>query len=192
MPGPTYDQAVAALTERLSGPALRHSLATGEEAARLAVLYGVDPETARLAGVLHDWAREESAEELLRRASEAGVEISEVDRCVPYLLHGPVGALQVQETFPGISENAVHAIARHTMGSRSMTPLDLVVYLADMLEPGRCYPEVDDLRALVGVASLRDLFGEAYAASIRHLVGRRKRIHPATVEAWNAIVAGEC
>ena len=39
-----------------------------------------------------------------------------------------------------------------------MTPLDMVVYLADMIEPNRDYPGVQDLRDAVGAVSLSELF----------------------------------
>ena len=58
-----------------------------ETAARLASAYGADVEQARIAGVLHDWDRERGPEGLLAAAREAGVEISDIDERVPYLLH---------------------------------------------------------------------------------------------------------
>ncbi len=186
-----YERAAALLEQRLRASALRHSLATAEQAAHLATVYGVDPELARLAGLLHDWSREEGDERLTQAAQDSGVELTEVDRVVPYLLHGQVGAAAAAKALPDLPGEVAHAISLHTMGARVMTDLDMVVYLADILEPGRRHPGLDELRELVGVVPLRELYAEAYAASIRHLVSSRKYIHPTTVEAWNAIVAGE-
>lgn len=190
MPAATYERALEVLKTRLSPTALRHSVETGDEAARLAQAYGVDPDAARIAGLLHDWCREEGDEELTQQAYECGATLTDVDRCVPYLLHGTVGAEGVRTAFPDLPDEIAVAIARHTMGAQNMSPLDMVVYLADVLEPGRRFTGLDELRALVGVVTLEELYAEAYARSICSLVANRKYLHPSTVEAWNAIVAG--
>jgi HD superfamily phosphohydrolase YqeK len=79
-------------------------------------------------------------------------------------------------------------VQRHTFGAAAMTDLDRVVYLADALEPGRQTRSADELRGHVSHITLGELYERAYAASLEHLVRRRRRIHPATVEAWNSIV----
>ena len=50
----TYEQCECEVRQRLSEKRFYHSQCVAEEAARLAVLYGADPEKARLAGLLHD------------------------------------------------------------------------------------------------------------------------------------------
>ena len=110
---------------------------------------------------------------------------------MPYLLHARTGAAAVAEAFPGISPAVVQAVARHTVGALDMTPLDEVVYLADMMEPARDFPGVEELRAAVGVVSLPELFSLGYQLSLAHLVRRRKRIHPETLDVWNALVVEE-
>ena len=72
-----------------------------------------------------------------------------------------------------------------------MSDLDMVVYLADMIEPDRGFPGVDDLREAVGTVPLPDLFALGYQHSVSHLVSARRRIHPATVAVWNTLVAGD-
>jgi len=85
----------------------------------------------------------------------------------------------------------VDAVARHTVGSAQMTALDKVVYIADMIEPGRDYEGVDELRKIAATAPLDELFVSAYQQSVAHLVRSRKRIHPQTVAVWNALIAGD-
>lgn len=189
MTTPAYTDALAAVTERLCADALAHSKSTAETAARIAETYCVNGEHARLAGLLHDWARENGGDALLAEARSLGIVVTEVDEAVPYLLHARIGAEGVRAAFPGIPEEIAGAIERHTVGGANMSPLDKVVYVADMLEPGRCFHGVDDLRDLIGVATLDELFAEAYVISMHHLVRGRKRIHPATIDAWNAIIA---
>ncbi len=55
-----FDAIERALAARLSDAAFAHSVRTAETAENLAAVYGVDPELARVAGLLHDWDREAS------------------------------------------------------------------------------------------------------------------------------------
>lgn len=185
----SYDQAHAHLKPRLSSVALGHSERVAATAAHVASLYGYDPEAARVAGLLHDWHRETPAEELVARARRLGIDVTEVDEAVPYLLHGPVAQADLELEMPELGEDVLVAIGAHTYGMPDMTPLAMIVYIADVIEPARHQDGVDSLRSSVGVRPIEDLFAEAYAASLRHLIDRRKRIHPQTVTTWNDIVA---
>jgi len=185
-----YLQAHDAVAARLSAEALAHSERVAEEAARIAGFYGMDPELARIAGVLHDWSREDDAETLVRCALESGIPVTEVECEVPYLLHGPVGAAEIARELPGVPEAVVRAVARHTCGDDHFDSLGMVLYIADSAEPERRHPAAADLRELAGAIPLEDLFSRAYAASVEHLVKLRLRIHPSTVATWNRYVAG--
>ena len=180
-------EAQEAIARRLGAVAAQHSEAVATTAALLAERYDVDIESARLAGLLHDWAREDGDSKLLQDAIQAGMDVDSVDEAVPYLLHARIGAASLREEFPGISEDVVLAVARHTLGDVEMTDLDRVVYVADMIEPGRTYKGVEKLRAAVGEVSLAELFARAYARSLKHVIRKRKRLHPAAVEVWNTI-----
>jgi len=187
----TYDDALSALEARLGHKAAKHCKRVAATAAELAAAYGVDVESARLAGLLHDWDRETPPETLLAAAARDGVEVSDADAANPHLLHARTGAVAVREAFPGLPAEVTQAIARHTLGAADMTPLDMVVYLADMLEPHRDFEGVRELRDAVGKVSLPELFTLGYQRSVRYLVEARKRIHPDTVAVWNALVAGD-
>ena len=187
----TYEVADTALAARLSPTALAHSRNVARTAAELAARYGVDTELARLSGLLHDWDREKPREELVSSAVDAGLEITPADAAVPYLLHARTGACALREAFPELPQAVVDAVAHHTVGSAEMSDLDKVVYVADMIEPGRAYEGVEELRAIAATCSLEELFVSAYQASVAYLVRSRKRIHPQTVAVWNALVAGD-
>lgn len=177
-----------ALAQRLTADGYAHSVAVAETAAYIAAAYGVDPESAYLAGLLHDWARDDAPETLLTEAVRLAVEVTPVDRAVPYLLHAHTGAAGVSERFAWLDHAVITAIARHTYGSAEMSDLDMVVYLADALEPNRASAFADELRSLVGSVELAELYERAYAHSLELLVRQRRRLHPRTVDAWNAIV----
>jgi len=186
-----YDEALAAVEARLGAKAAAHSRRVADVAASLAALYDVDPSSARIAGVLHDWDRERNAGELLREAEATGMTLSEAELAHPHLLHARTGAAGLRGALPGVPDEVVAAVSHHTVGALDMTPLDMVVYLADMIEPHRDFEGVRELRDAVGKVSLSELFMLGYQRSVRYLVDARKRIHPDTVAVWNALVAGD-
>ena len=187
----SYETALAALSDRLSARAVEHSVHVAETAGALAVTYGVDAQAANLAGLLHDWDRELGDEQLLVAADAAGIELTETDRAVPYLLHARTGAMSVGEVLPELEPEVLHAIEAHTVGAGEMSDLDKVVYVADMIAPGRDFPGVEELRGLVGEGTLHELYLRCYQLTLHHLVERERPLHPHTVAAWNALVAGD-
>ena len=101
---PTYDGRPrgAAAPARRQGPrALRGGGRVGRRASPRSTASIRD--VARLAGLLHDWCKEAGRDELLAAAQRLGIEITTVDRVRPSLLHGPVGAAELAESFPGLS-----------------------------------------------------------------------------------------
>ncbi len=186
-PSVSYGQAEEALRARLSPDALAHSHRVAHAARELADVYGVDAEDAAVAGLLHDWDRDLSSGDLLVQAEALGVPVAEVDRAVPYLLHAKTGAASAALALPGLEARIVRAIARHTVGDAEMTDLDRVVYVADMLEPGRKHAPLDGIREDVGRLSLDELFYVAYRASVHYLIEEGKLIHPDTVVVWNSL-----
>ncbi|MDP2234494.1 MAG: bis(5'-nucleosyl)-tetraphosphatase (symmetrical) YqeK [Actinomycetota bacterium] len=187
----TRESALEALTGRVSPRSADHCRAVAKAAEELARRHGVDPDEAWLAGLLHDWARDESPDELFAQAARLGLEMAPIDHDVPYLLHARVGRAQLSSAMTDLSPAVLDAIERHTVGSPEMTDLDMCVYVADMIEPARRFDGVDALREAAATLSLFDLYARAYAASLAHLLTARKYIHPASLQAWNAIVAEE-
>ncbi|MBF4509555.1 MAG: bis(5'-nucleosyl)-tetraphosphatase (symmetrical) YqeK [Aeromicrobium sp.] len=183
------DTVLRALRERLSPSAVSHCERVSATAAGLAESYGADTQSARLAGLLHDWHRETPGEELLKRARRLGLEITEVDELVPYLLHGPVAAEEIDDVVPGVDPAVRDAVAAHTYGAPAMSDLAKIVYIADMIEPARHHDHADALRQAAGPVDLDELFARAYTASVAHLIRARRPLHPVTVAVYNRYVA---
>ena len=85
-------------------------------------------------------------------------------------------------------EEIARAVALHTVGGAAMTPLDQIIYFADMIEPGRSYPEVSALRALAETGTLPEIMLEVLSQSILYVVGKGHLVHPDTVTARNEIL----
>ena len=159
-----------------------HTLRVARMAAALARAHGLDPERARLAGLLHDLARLWSDERLLQACAERGMAVDAFERANPVVLHARLGAEIARETFGVTDEAVLSAIRKHTVADGAMTPLDAVLYLADGLEPGRTFSDRAELAALAE----RDLEGAmraVLASSLTYLRGRGLSPAPQTLAA---------
>jgi predicted HD superfamily hydrolase involved in NAD metabolism len=161
------------LSGRLSPARFAHVCRVADTSERLARRHGVDPDRARLAGLYHDWAREMPAAELLGWAERLHLPSA----VAPAVLHGPVAARLLPD-LPGLDATVRQAIDRHTTGAPGMSQLDMVLFVADLIEPGRRFDGVEAIRALAET----DLEGATLAAldaTLSDLIRRGRPRHPA-------------
>lgn len=184
----TYQECDALLATRLRPERYAHSVGVAETSAVLAARFGVDVPQARLAGLLHDCAREFPSEQVLSQCLLRGMAPLPIERAMPFLLHAPLGAHIARERY-GVSDAAVlRAIALHTVGGENMAALDKIIYFADMVEPAREYPEVERLRGLARTAPLDEMFLAGLDESIVFVVRKGHMLHPQTIAARNEIL----
>ena len=183
-----YEAMKRELASRLKRSRYEHSLGVADTAAFLARRFGEDEARARLAGLLHDCAREFPNEAMRAEADARGIEYGEVERAMPLLLHAPLGASVAREKYGVEDEDVLRAIARHTVGGASMTALDKIIYFADMIEPTRDYPDVGELRRLAREASLNEMTLAGLTRSVAFVLEKGHLIHPDTVFARNELL----
>ena len=159
-------------------------------ARELAPPHGLDPELAALGMQAHDVARAIPGPELLSLADSLNLAIDPVRLHVPLLLHGPVGA-ELLRREDGLDDDSLYqAIYWHTTGHSSLDQLGKLVFLADKLDPQKLprYPYQPHLREL----ALNDLDAalvEFFTREMVSLAGRGELIHPAMLEARNALLS---
>ena len=191
MAGMNYEEMKAELQKRLKPGRFRHSLGVADTAVYLARRFGVDEEKARVAGLLHDCAREFPNDALIEEAARRGIAVEPLERSMPLLLHAYIGAERVKEIYGVEDAEICQAIYRHTVGGGNMTPLDKIIWYADMIEPNRDYPEVEHLRRLAREASLDEMVLVGLSESIVFVVRKGHLVHPATVQARNEILLAQ-
>jgi HD superfamily phosphohydrolase YqeK len=120
---------------RMSPKRFRHTEQVVALAAKMAVLHGADPEKARIAALFHDCCKDEEAPG-------------------NNLTHAGKAADLMQSEFGIEDADILNAVRYHTTGRAHMSKLELIVFLADTLEPSRKYAGIDALRAL----ALKDLY----------------------------------
>lgn len=167
---------------------LAHSLSVSKTAEKLALLYGVDPYLARVAGILHDWDKVVPNDELVRRAEERGIDLGvDIGLVIP-LLHGILAEKELPELYPELPEEVFRAIGRHTTGAADMSPLDEVLFVADGIEPLRKEtPGIRESRDLVGKVSLDDLFWNSFCGGMCFVVETRRYLYPGTLAIYNEL-----
>ena len=162
-----------------------------EEIAReLALPHGIEQERAALGMLAHDVARAMGDDELLRRAVELGLPIGTVEREVPILLHGPVGA-ELLSREDGLADPALHgAVYWHTTGHPTLDVLGKVVFLADKLDPQKVnmYPYQPLLKQLA-LEDLDRAMLEFLTRETISLASRGLLVHPMVVETRNHLLA---
>ena len=168
---------------------LAHSLYVAETAENLALVYGVDPYLARVAGLLHDWDKALTHDEIIEQARELGIDMGVDLALVQPLLHGIVAARELPERYPDLPASVFEAIDRHTTGAADMTPLDMVVFVADGIEPlRRGTIGIEETRSLVGKASLDDVYWSAFVGGIIYVVDGGRYLYPGTLDIYNELV----
>lgn len=186
-----FNMCRAELEKRVSPKRLQHSLGVSEACVTLAKCYGVPVKKARLAGLLHDWDKGYDDEGARARVYELHM-ADEVDPAViqkmPQVLHGFTAAKALGIEYPQIPADVLQAISRHTTAAVDMSPLDMVLYVADAIEPNRQFGRLDELRESVGKVSLEQLYFETYDYWVFLLLERRRPLHPDTIRIWNCNV----
>ena len=165
----------------LKAKRVRHVLGTEEEAVRLAKMYGVDEEDARVAALLHDCTKKLDMKEQLALCELFHLELDELEKVTLKLLHAKTGAAVARDLF-GVKEEVYEAILWHTTGKADMTPLQKVIYLADYIEPNRKFPGVDTLRETV-YRSMDAGLMMGLSMTIEEMNGYGTPIHTKTMEA---------
>lgn len=114
-----------------------HTLGVMYTCSALAMRYSYDLEKAMLAGLLHDCAKCMPNAKKLKMAEKHQLEISNLERKNPFMLHAKLGAFLAKKKYDIEDPEILDAIRWHTTGRPDMTLLDKIVYVSDYIEPKR-------------------------------------------------------
>lgn len=179
----TVKEMEAALRPLMGEKRYRHSLAVEKEAVRLAGHYGVDPQKAAIAGILHDCRKEMPFEDALQTVRQSDIITEIIFEDQPGIIHGFSASLTLGE-FGVDDPDIINAVRYHTVARGGMSPLEMLIYLADLTAEGRDYPDVEEMRR-VAMLSLEDGMRYALRFTMRKLIGLGKPICRETWEAYN-------
>ncbi len=176
------------MKEMLDDELYRHCLYTAEAAVCLAEHYGVDKEKAYLAGMVHDYGKRYTKNELLKKARALGLSLDEITRRQEKLLHAPVGAALLEDELKIKDKEILKAVAYHTTGRCGMSLFEKVVYLADKIEKSREFEGIEEVRRIASIDLDQALLAVVDEA-ICSVLDRRLLLHPRSVTFRNSLLA---
>ncbi|MEI6101980.1 MAG: bis(5'-nucleosyl)-tetraphosphatase (symmetrical) YqeK [Eubacteriales bacterium] len=171
------DQILDLLSQVLSEDKFTHCLAVEKTAIELARNYQTDEGKAGLAGLLHDVTK---CMDNVSLAKEYGLK----NYTSKKTLHAYTGAIYIERN--GITKDidVINAVKYHTTGREAMSMLEKIIYLADLIEPGREYQALDKIRPVC----YQDIDGAMLLSlkmSIKLIIKRSTPIDLNTVFAYN-------
>lgn len=179
-----YEKYKEILKKMLSPKRFNHSVNVAAVAEDLAKHYGLDPEKAKIAGLLHDICKEmpdEENEKLIPKDVKKRI-------CSPKILHGPAAGEYIKNKFKITDEEVLNAVKYHTVGRKSMSTFEKIISIADYTSPERKWGDVSKTRELaykdLDLAMLKKVSTEIVAC-----VQKGLQVSPDTAEAYNYLIS---
>ena len=160
---------------------VKHVLGCRDTAAELARIWGADEVDAARAGLLHDITKALDGPLQLTLCHEYGKVLDEFSENNPKTLHALTGSLVAERIF-GENEAVVSAIAHHTTGKADMNLLEMIIYVADYMEPNRDFPGVEKLRQLA-YSDIQAALKLGLEMTLEHLNRQGNEVSPESREA---------
>ncbi len=176
------------IKNRLSEDRYIHSLGVMEECEKLAKLYNVNEEEARLVGISHDIAKEMKLEEYLEYATQNKIQIDRIEIEIPSILHGKIGADIVKKKY-NFTEEMCKAICYHTTGVENMSNLAKILYVSDKIEKNRKEENYNIERARkLAEEDINKAIIFLLEEGIKLNIDRKKLLHPNSILARNYLI----
>lgn len=158
-----------------------HSISVAITAVNLADTYGADKDNCLVAGILHDYCKCLSVDEMLSMCEKYGVKLTEEDKNADGCIHGFLAAKICKDKY-NINDEVYDAIYYHTCGKPDMTILEKIIYISDFIEPLRRFRDrVEDIRKLA-YTNIDKAIVESAERSLSHLQNTGKFIHSNTLK----------
>lgn len=176
----SYKDMIAKLKTLITPERFIHTVDTVLTALKLNDTWGVDYDKVFTAALLHDCMKDSTF-------IHEGVPKDTYDTLV---LHAFNGAIEAKNNFGINDEDILNAIRYHTTCRPNMSKLEKLIYLADMIEPSRVYPDVDEIRDIASMDAEQG-FLSAFKSAYKHITNTIKNIYPLTTEAYKYYFKGE-
>ena len=137
-----------AISDKMSGFRLAHTLGVEKMAVRLGEIYCPEKiDHLRAAALLHDVTKELSVEAHTEIYNRFGLTPSAEYLSSPAILHSVTASLMIPEKYPMFADDEIISSVRyHTTGRVGMSICEKIIYLADYIEENRKYEDCIALR----------------------------------------------
>lgn len=134
--------------DTMSQKRFAHTLGVEQTVAEMAASYC--PEKTgmlRAAALLHDCTKEYDEKKTKEVLSREGIKLRRDEKESPQIWHAITAPLEITRFYPELADEELLSCVRwHTTGREGMTVPEALLYLADVIEPGREYPACVALR----------------------------------------------
>ncbi len=160
----------------------QHTLGVRRSAVALAERYGGSLIKCATAAFYHDCAKDMNPKDMRKILIAHGTDSHDEILTSSAMMHGPAGACLAEEKFHVYDREVLDAIRFHTTGREHMTLTDLIIFVADAIEPNRQdYPGLSGIRTLseidLNAAALYSLYATRDYVAARgkyfHLAGQK-------------------
>ena len=173
---------------RMSEKRFIHSQGVKKRIEELAKIYHIDVETAKKVGIAHDVAKEMSVEESMQYVKENGIILDDMEKKIPYLLHGKIGADYCKKKY-GFTKEMQKAIEYHTTGNPNMDLLAKILYAADKTEENRKFAQYDiEYERKLANEDIDQALVFMLEETIKYNMEKRKLIHPDSILTRNDLL----
>ncbi|WP_432358495.1 bis(5'-nucleosyl)-tetraphosphatase (symmetrical) YqeK [Sporosarcina sp. UB5] len=177
------DTLIKELEKRLPRKRFDHVLRVTETAKQLAVRFNVPVHKAEQAALFHDIAKfmEPST---MRKLIEEHEEDRRLLDFHHELWHAAAGRIIAEQEFGVKDPDILNAIRFHTTGRAGMSALEKLIYIADLIEPGRDFPNIENLRAAANL-QIDEAMKACIIHSVHYLIDRRAAVFPDSIDCYN-------
>ncbi len=174
--------------EMLPQRRFNHSLNVAKCASKLAITYGIDENTAYLAGITHDCAKYLNDKEINYYVNKYKIKLNSIEEDNIALSHSLIGSYIAKYELDIKDDDVINAIKYHTTGKADMNLLEKVIYMADLIEEDRKFPNVEILRDLTYNGELDKALLISFNNTIKFVIDNNQLIHPRTIDARNYLI----
>lgn len=142
----------------------------------------IDINKAKTAALIHDYAKLFTTAELLNIANKDKFNLSDFNNNYK-VLHALVGPYFIKNELKIFDEEILDAVKYHATGNESLSPLSMLIYVADFVEEGRTFTYSKKFREI----AMRDYIQAGAGISeftIRMLKKNNMGIHPNTIKMY--------
>lgn len=180
------------LKNELTEKRYNHSVGVMKKAVELAKIYGVNVNKAKLVGLAHDIGKDLSKEDKLRYMEKNDLEIDEIERANEGLLHAKIGADICKKRY-GFMQDMQDAIKFHTTGNENMDLLAKIIFVADKIEDGRRYEDIEKMQLLdetrkLAQENIDSALLYAIDSSLEFTIRKKELVHPDCIFIRNKVL----
>lgn len=172
------------LKEELGEERFKHSLRVMESASKLADHYGIDRDKAEVAALFHDCAKYADKSISADMVKKYKLEDNEELKNSVQLIHSFLGPHIAKDVYGIEDVEVLDAIKYHTTLRKKPTDMDKLVYLADLIEVGRDFEGVEELREMA-YEDMDATILKSLENTIFDLIRKKRYIGTDTLEARN-------